>query len=166
MFMCVVNLKSVNKLDLTWKQSFLIPGFNFQSIGCDLAPLKYLRRWKSLSKMTSASTDFSGGGTKTVGMFRYFLVLCRFVNYHFIQVVEQLMECQRTAGMPALHHFILDLEERTNLAQIFCRMQNILFCVLRRKHFVFDVLGLDISPLYVMLIRIKDGPRQESWSVI
>jgi hypothetical protein len=26
MFMCVVNLKSVNKLDLTWKQSFLIAG--------------------------------------------------------------------------------------------------------------------------------------------
>jgi hypothetical protein len=24
MFMCVVNRKSVNKLDLTWKQSFLI----------------------------------------------------------------------------------------------------------------------------------------------
>ena len=24
MFMCVVNLRSVNKLDLTWKQSFLI----------------------------------------------------------------------------------------------------------------------------------------------
>jgi hypothetical protein len=24
MFMCVVNLKSVNKLDLTWKQSFVI----------------------------------------------------------------------------------------------------------------------------------------------
>jgi len=24
MFMCVVNLKSVNKLDLTWKQSFPI----------------------------------------------------------------------------------------------------------------------------------------------
>jgi hypothetical protein len=24
MFMCVVNLKSGNKLDLTWKQSFLI----------------------------------------------------------------------------------------------------------------------------------------------
>ncbi len=24
MFMCLVNLKSVNKLDLTWKQSFLI----------------------------------------------------------------------------------------------------------------------------------------------
>ncbi len=24
MFMCVVHLKAVNKLDLTWKQSFLI----------------------------------------------------------------------------------------------------------------------------------------------
>jgi hypothetical protein len=24
MFMCVVNLKSVNKLDSTWKQSFLM----------------------------------------------------------------------------------------------------------------------------------------------
>jgi hypothetical protein len=24
MFMCVVNQKAVNKLDLTWKQSFLI----------------------------------------------------------------------------------------------------------------------------------------------
>lgn len=24
MFMCVINLESVNKLDLTWKQSFLI----------------------------------------------------------------------------------------------------------------------------------------------
>ncbi len=28
MFMCVVNLKSVNKLDLTWKQSFLIIGLS------------------------------------------------------------------------------------------------------------------------------------------
>jgi hypothetical protein len=27
MFMCVVNLKSVNKLDLTWKQPFLIQGW-------------------------------------------------------------------------------------------------------------------------------------------
>jgi hypothetical protein len=27
MFMCVVNLESVNKLDLTWKQSFLIYGY-------------------------------------------------------------------------------------------------------------------------------------------
>ncbi len=38
MFMCVVNLKSVNKLDLTWKQSFLtivfyfISGISFQVI--------------------------------------------------------------------------------------------------------------------------------------
>jgi hypothetical protein len=30
MFMCVVNLKSVNKLDLTWKQSFLIDRKTFK----------------------------------------------------------------------------------------------------------------------------------------
>jgi hypothetical protein len=107
--------------------------------------------------MTSASTDFSGGGTKTVGMFRYFLVLCRFVNYHFIQVVEELMEYQG-----ALQHFILDLQERTKLVPIFCHMQNFLFCILRTRHFVLNVLGLVISPLYVILMSIKDGPRQES----
>jgi hypothetical protein len=28
MFMCVVNLKLVNKLDLTWKQPFLILAYN------------------------------------------------------------------------------------------------------------------------------------------
>jgi hypothetical protein len=32
MFMCVVNLKPVNKLDLTWKQSFLIHGIKFRII--------------------------------------------------------------------------------------------------------------------------------------
>jgi hypothetical protein len=30
MFMCVVNLKPVNKLDLTWKQSFLIMNFTIK----------------------------------------------------------------------------------------------------------------------------------------
>ncbi len=34
MFMCVVNLESVNKLDLTWKQSFLIVSLNL-FIVCD-----------------------------------------------------------------------------------------------------------------------------------
>ncbi len=37
MFMCVVNLKSVNKLDLTWKQSFLITGMKGA-----LSPFSYL----------------------------------------------------------------------------------------------------------------------------
>jgi hypothetical protein len=31
MFMCVVNLKSVNKLDLTWKRSFLILNLRVQN---------------------------------------------------------------------------------------------------------------------------------------
>jgi len=39
MFMCVVNLKSVNKLDFTWKQSFLILSYgrNFYNIGPSLS---------------------------------------------------------------------------------------------------------------------------------
>jgi hypothetical protein len=38
MFMCVVNLKLVNKLDLTWKQSFLI-------LFIKSVPLNILRHW-------------------------------------------------------------------------------------------------------------------------
>ncbi len=38
-----------------------------------MASLKYLRRWKSISSMASASSaaniDYGGGGTKTVSMF-------------------------------------------------------------------------------------------------
>jgi len=41
-----------------------------QEIGCDLAPLQFLKRWKSLTQMTTLpTTDYSGGGTKTVSMF-------------------------------------------------------------------------------------------------
>ena len=44
--------------------------YALQEIGCDLAPLQYLKRWKSLSQMTTLpSADYSGGGTKTVSMF-------------------------------------------------------------------------------------------------
>jgi hypothetical protein len=39
MFMCVVNQKPVNKLDLTWKQSFLINASKVESgIGLDRYP--------------------------------------------------------------------------------------------------------------------------------
>ena len=45
---------------------------SFQNTGCDMAPLKYLRRWKSVTKMssqTASASDYQGGGTKTVSMF-------------------------------------------------------------------------------------------------
>ena len=41
----------------------------WQEIGCDLAPLQYLKRWKSLSQMTTLpTTDYagSGGGATTL----------------------------------------------------------------------------------------------------
>jgi len=51
------------------------------------------------------------------------------------------MEYQGAARMATLQHFILDLEERMKLASRFCQMQNILFYILRRKHFVHNVSG-------------------------
>jgi hypothetical protein len=51
MFMCVVNLKSVNKLDLTWKQSFLIVGLEYKGTGLTLTQLKeFSDKHSSLSR--------------------------------------------------------------------------------------------------------------------
>ncbi len=62
------------------------------------------------------------------------------------------MEYKRAATMPALLCFI---QKGMKLAAIFCQTLNILLCVLRRKQFVQDVLGQDISPLYAILMSIN-----------
>jgi hypothetical protein len=48
----------------------------------------------------------------------------------FIVGVERLIECLRAARMPARQCFILDLEKRMKLAQIFHHMQKVLICIL------------------------------------
>ena len=49
---------------------YVSPFFIWQEMGCDLAPLNYLKRWKSLTQMTTMpATDYSGGETRTVSMF-------------------------------------------------------------------------------------------------
>ena len=54
MFMCVVNLKSVNKLDLTWKQSFLI------LVDSELFGRRSLYQFERLSEETKTiSTRYS-----------------------------------------------------------------------------------------------------------
>lgn len=40
-----------------------------QNAGCDLQPLKYIKRWKAYAKMATAPNQYVGGGTKTVSMF-------------------------------------------------------------------------------------------------
>ena len=43
-----------------------------EECGCNMASLQFLKRWKSLSKMSNvaaSSADYAGGGTKTVSMF-------------------------------------------------------------------------------------------------
>ena len=49
MFMCVVNLKSVNKLDLTWKQSFLI------LVDSELFGRRSLYQFKDFSEETKSN---------------------------------------------------------------------------------------------------------------
>ena len=37
-----------------------------------MSGLSYLKRWKTVTKMSvAATTDYTGGGTKTVSMFRF-----------------------------------------------------------------------------------------------
>jgi hypothetical protein len=57
--------------------------------------------------------------------------------------------------MPTLQCFILDLEKRLKPMEIITQIQNVLFCILRRKHFVWNVLGKAISPLYATIMSIK-----------
>ena len=64
MFMCVVNLKSVNKLDLTWKQSFLI------LVDSELFRRRSLYQLKDFSEETeqTISTCYSRTGYNTVNI--------------------------------------------------------------------------------------------------
>jgi len=52
MFMCVVNQKSVNKLDLTWKQSFLILTYFRAHLPCHLSPHNTLYCFHVMTRAT------------------------------------------------------------------------------------------------------------------
>ena len=63
-------------------------GHFFQEIGADLAPLQYLKRWKSLSQMTSLpTTDYSGGGLKTVSS----MTMINSWSWKFMEGVKNLV---------------------------------------------------------------------------
>ena len=69
-------VKSSKKTLLKWhffsnfNSMYVSTFFIWQEMGCDLAPLNYLKRWKSLTQMTTMpATDYSGGETRTVSMF-------------------------------------------------------------------------------------------------
>jgi hypothetical protein len=59
MFMCVVNLKSVNKLDLTWKQSFLILAIKSLPVTNTLA---YFAATSAPKKIKLYNIDSRSGG--------------------------------------------------------------------------------------------------------
>ncbi|TRY79462.1 hypothetical protein TCAL_06784, partial [Tigriopus californicus] len=76
--------------------------------GCDMAGVKYLQRWKSVTRMsqqTASASDYSGGGTKTVSMFSKLMtqgssfvmegvknLVVKKHNLPVTKIVEELME--------------------------------------------------------------------------
>ncbi|XP_053693499.1 protein sly1 homolog [Sabethes cyaneus] len=76
--------------------------------GCDLAPMPYVRRWKSIMKSTvSNPNQYEGSGTKTVSMFSKLVtqgssfvmegvknLVVKRHNLPVTKITEQLMECR------------------------------------------------------------------------
>lgn len=76
--------------------------------GCDLAPIPYLQRWKSIMKSTVANPNqYEGSGTKTVSMFSKLVtqgssfvmegvknLVVKRHNLPVTKITEQLMECR------------------------------------------------------------------------
>ncbi|XP_026463541.1 protein sly1 homolog [Ctenocephalides felis] len=86
--------------------------------GCDMQPLLYIKRWKSLTKMVAAPSQYEGGGTKTVSMFSKLVsqgssfvmegvknLVVKRHNLPVTRIVEQLMEC-RTGGETDDYHYL------------------------------------------------------------
>lgn len=80
-----------------------------QEAGCDLTPLPYIQRWKSIMKGTSSTipNQYEGGGTKTVNMFSKLVsqgssfvmegvknLVVKRHNLPVTKITEQLMECR------------------------------------------------------------------------
>uniref|UniRef100_U5EM36 Protein sly1 homolog n=1 Tax=Corethrella appendiculata TaxID=1370023 RepID=U5EM36_9DIPT len=76
--------------------------------GCDLTPIPYIQRWKSIMKSTiSNPNQYEGGGTKTVSMFSKLVsqgssfvmegvknLVVKRHNLPVTKITEQLMECR------------------------------------------------------------------------
>lgn len=73
--------------------------------GCDLGPLQYMRRWKAYHKMVLNTSQYAGGGTRTVNMFSKLLsqgsqfvmegvknIALKKHNLPITRVVDSLME--------------------------------------------------------------------------
>jgi len=59
--MCVVNLKSVNKLDLTWKQSFLIYDIGLNTATCQkVTSTRCHQKANQISKMAKSIVSWRG----------------------------------------------------------------------------------------------------------
>lgn len=96
-----------------------------ENCGCDMAALKYLQRWKTLSKMannpsspSSSVVDYGGGGTKTVSMYSKLMtqassfvmegvknLVVKKHNLPVTKVVEELMEIRQGAYQDSYSYY-------------------------------------------------------------
>ncbi|XP_040168723.1 protein sly1 homolog [Anopheles arabiensis] len=90
--------------------------------GCDLSPLPYIQRWKSIMKSTlTNSNQYEGSGTKTVSMFSKLVsqgssfvmegvknLVVKRHNLPVTKITEQLMECRSGGGSEVDDYLYLD----------------------------------------------------------
>jgi hypothetical protein len=75
-----------------------------------------------------------------IKFYKFYIIL------YYLQSVEELIDYLWAVRM---QHFILDLEKRMKLAQIFCPVKNILFCILRM--FCIECYRLSYYEKHVLL---------------
>ncbi|KAL3267291.1 hypothetical protein HHI36_011422 [Cryptolaemus montrouzieri] len=88
-----------------------------EEVGCDLSALKYIKRWKSYTKMASGPNQYEGAGTKTVNMFSKLVsqgsnfvmegvknLVVKRHNLPVTRIVDHLMEFKNSQEMEEYHY--------------------------------------------------------------
>ncbi|GJQ86624.1 Slh [Trypoxylus dichotomus] len=85
--------------------------------GCDLSAMAYIKRWRSFTKMSTAPSQYEGGGTKTVNMFSKLVsqgssfvmegvknLVVKRHNLPVTRIVDHLMEFKNSQEMEEYHY--------------------------------------------------------------
>ncbi|KRT80283.1 hypothetical protein AMK59_7355, partial [Oryctes borbonicus] len=86
-------------------------------VGCDLSAMAYIKRWRSFTKMSTAPSQYEGGGTKTVNMFSKLVsqgssfvmegvknLVVKRHNLPVTRIVDHLMDFKNSQEMEEYHY--------------------------------------------------------------
>ena len=90
-----------------------------QNAGCDMAPIKYIKRWKQYTMpTTNIQQQLRGGGTKTIGMFSHLMstgsqfvmegvknLVVKKHNLPITKILDSLMELKSTSEIDNYRYF-------------------------------------------------------------